>query len=59
VALPGRIRTTTKADAEGNTGLEMREAREEKLHGQFSERCPWFTFSPVVLAYFLAGDNRT
>src|SRR5438128_2385591 len=22
---------------------------EEKLRGQFSERCPWFTFSPAVL----------
>ena len=59
VALTGRIRTTTKADAEGNTRLAMREAGEEKLRGQFSERCPWFTFSPVILAYFLAGDNTS
>jgi hypothetical protein len=31
---------------------------EEKLRGQFSERCPWFTFLPAVLADFLTGDNR-
>jgi hypothetical protein len=30
---------------------------EEKLRGQFAERCPWFTFSPVLLAHILAGDN--
>jgi hypothetical protein len=30
---------------------------EEKRRGQFSERCPWFTFSPAVLADFLTGDN--
>jgi len=30
---------------------------EEPLRGQFPERCPWFTFSPVVLADFLTGDN--
>jgi hypothetical protein len=57
VALTGSIRTTTKEDAEGNTRLEMREAGEEIRRGQFSERCPWFTFSPVILANFLAGDN--
>ena len=37
--------------------IEMREAGEEKLHGQFSARCPWFTFSAVILADFLTGDN--
>ena len=37
--------------------IEKCEKREEKLCGQFSERCPWFTFSPVILADFPAGDN--
>jgi hypothetical protein len=29
----------------------------KKRRGQFPERCPWFTFSPAVLADFLTGDN--
>jgi hypothetical protein len=37
--------------------LRNEESGEEQLRGQFSERCPWFTFSPVILADFLAGDN--
>jgi hypothetical protein len=58
VALPGRIRTTTKADAEGNTRYKDGKSGKEKLRGQFSGWCPWFTFSPVILANFLTDDNN-
>jgi hypothetical protein len=55
----GRIRTTTKADAEGKAGNRDETRGEEKPRGRFSERCPWFTFSPVILAHILAGDNTS
>jgi hypothetical protein len=58
VALTGRIRTTTKADAEGNTWYSNERSGEEKRGGQFWERCPWVTFSPVILADFLTDDNN-
>ena len=32
--------------------------RGEKRCGQFLERCPWFTFSPMILANFLTDDNK-
>jgi hypothetical protein len=47
-----------KEDAEGNTRYRHEGSGEEQLRGQFAERCPWFTFAPVILADFLAGDNR-
>jgi hypothetical protein len=51
----GRIRTTTKADAEGKAGNRDEISGEEKPRGRFSERCPWFTFSPVILAHILGS----
>ena len=56
-AFTGRIRTTTKVDAEGDTRYRDARSGEEKLRGQFSERCPWFTFPPMILADFLTDDN--
>jgi hypothetical protein len=31
---------------------------EAKRRGQFWERCPWLTFSPVILARVLTGENK-
>src|SRR6267378_8674468 len=56
--LTGRIRITPKADAEEKAIDRHERSGEEKPGGRFSERCPWFTFSPVILAHILAGDNN-
>jgi len=58
-ASTGRIRITPKADAEEKAIDRHERSGEEKPGGRFSERCPWFTFSPVILAHILAGDNKS
>jgi hypothetical protein len=57
-AFPGSISTTTPADAEGERRYGHARSGEEKLWGPFSGRCPWVTFSAVILANFLSGDNN-
>src|SRR5262249_21183106 len=57
VALTGRIRTMPKANAEGNTRLEMREAGKNHYvvnflsgaPGLLSHRWFWLIFSPVII----------
>jgi len=47
----GRIRTITKADAEGKAANRNEASGEEQPSGQFSQWCPWITFSPLKMTH--------